>query len=301
MKQGKVAPAEGKLGIMVVGCGAVATTFMTGVLMARKGLAKPIGAMTQYDKIRVGKGKDKKYLHYKDIVPLADMNDIVFGTWDVYPQNAYQAAVYAEVLKAKDIEPVRDELEKIKPLKAAFDKNYAKRIDGDNVKQGLTRWEMVEELRKDIQNFRQEKGLKRVVVLWAASTEIYVPYQEDFHGTLEKLETAMKTDDREHIAPSMCYAYAALTEGCPFIMGAPNTTVDIPAMWELAEKTRMPIAGKDFKTGMTIPARCSDRDLLITRLPSTSRAYPMKIEKKAEAYRNFFAEAGFAVAEQNNR
>ena len=187
MKQGKVAPAEGKLGIMVVGCGAVATTFMTGVLMARKGLAKPIGAMTQYDKIRVGKDKDKKYLHYKDIVPLADMNDIVFGTWDVYPQNAYQAAVYAEVLKAKDIEPVRDELEKIKPLKAAFDKNYAKRIDGDNVKQGLTRWEMVEELRKDIQNFRQEKGLKRVVVLWAASTEIYVPYQEDFHGTLEKL------------------------------------------------------------------------------------------------------------------
>lgn len=134
MKQGKVAPAEGKLGIMVVGCGAVATTFMTGVLMARKGLAKPIGAMTQYDKIRVGKGNNKKYLHYKDIVPIADMNDIVFGTWDVYPQNAYQAAVYAEVLKAKDIEPVRSELEAIKPLKAAFDKNYAKRIDGDNVK-----------------------------------------------------------------------------------------------------------------------------------------------------------------------
>ena len=120
MKQGKVAPAEGKLGIMVVGCGAVATTFMTGVFMTRKGLAKPIGSMTQYDKIRVGKGTDKKYLHYKDIVPLADLNDIVFGTWDVYPQNAYQAAVYAEVLKAKDIEPVRDELEAIKPMKAAF-------------------------------------------------------------------------------------------------------------------------------------------------------------------------------------
>ena len=252
MKQGKVAPAEGKLGIMVVGCGAVTTTFMTGVLMARKGLAKPVGAMTQYDKIRVGKGKDKKYLHYKDIVPIADMNDIVFGTWDVYPQNAYQAAVYAEVLKAKDIEPVRDELEAIKPLKAAFDKNYAKRIDGDNVKQGVTRWGMVEELRKDIQNFKQEKGVSRVVVLWAASTEIYVPYEEAFHGTLEKLEAAMKADDREHIAPSMCYAYAALAEGCPFIMGAPNTTVDIPAMWELAEKTRMPIAGKDFKTGQTL-------------------------------------------------
>ena len=174
MKQGKVAPAEGKLGIMVVGCGAVATTFITGVLMARKGLAKPIGAMTQYDKIRVGKGNNKKYLHYKDIVPIADMNDIVFGTWDVYPQNAYQAAVYAEVLKAKDIEPVRSELEAIKPLKAAFDKNYAKRIDGDNVKKNLTRWQMVEELRKDIRNFKQETEVSRVVVLWAASTEIYV-------------------------------------------------------------------------------------------------------------------------------
>ena len=125
MEQTNVKPANGKLGIMVVGCGAVATTFMTGVLMARKGLAKPIGSMTQYDKIRVGKGDDKKYLHYGDIVPLAKLDDIVFGTWDVYPQNAYQAAVYAEVLKAKDIEPVRDELEAIKPMKAAFDKNYA--------------------------------------------------------------------------------------------------------------------------------------------------------------------------------
>ena len=125
MKQTNVKPAEGRLGIMVVGCGAVATTFMTGVLMTRKGLTKPIGSMTQYDKIRVGRGADKKYLHYKDIVPLANLDDIVFGTWDVYPQNAYQAAVYAEVLKAKDIEPVREELMAIKPLRAAFDRNYA--------------------------------------------------------------------------------------------------------------------------------------------------------------------------------
>ncbi len=252
MEHVNVKPAEGKLGIMVVGCGAVSTTFITGVLMARKGLAKPIGSVTQYDKIRVGKGENKKYLHYGDIVPLAKLDDIEFAVWDLYPQNAYQAAVYAEVLKAKDIEPVRDELEKIKPLKAAFDKNFAKRLDGDHVKDCKTRWDMVEALREDIRQFKVEKGVSRVVVIWAASTEIYVPYDENCHQTLAQLEKAMKEDDREHIAPSMCYAYAALTEGAPFVMGAPNTTVDIPAMWELAEKTHMPIAGKDFKTGQTL-------------------------------------------------
>ena len=252
MKQSTVAPAQGKLGILVVGCGAVSTTFMTGVLMARKGLAKPVGSMTQYDKMRVGRGADAKYLHYADIVPLAKLDDIVFGCWDVYPQNAYQAAMYAEVLKEKDINPVREELEQIVPMPAAFDKNYAKRLDGDNVKASLTRWEMVEALRKDIREFKAQKGCERVVVLWAASTEIYVPINEQVHYQLADLENAMKADDREHIAPSMCYAYAALSEGAPFIMGAPNTTVDIPAMWQLAEKTKMPIAGKDFKTGQTL-------------------------------------------------
>ena len=252
MKSLTVKPAQGKLGILVVGCGAVSTTFMTGVLMARKGLAKPVGSMTQYDKMRVGRGADAKYLHYADIVPLAKLDDIVFGCWDVYPQNAYQAAMYAEVLKEKDINPVRDELEQIVPMKAAFDKNYAKRLDGDNVKQGLTRWQMVEALRDDIRQFKADKGCDRVVVLWAASTEIYVPVDEKVHYQLSDLETAMKADDREHIAPSMCYAYAALSEGAPFIMGAPNTTVDIPAMWQLAEQTKMPIAGKDFKTGQTL-------------------------------------------------
>ena len=252
MKQSDVAPAQGKLGILVVGCGAVSTTFMTGVLMARKGLAKPVGSMTQYDKMRVGRGADARYLHYAAIVPLAKLDDIVFGCWDVYPQNAYQAAMYAEVLKEKDIEPVRSELEQIVPMPAAFDKNYAKRLDGDNVKAGLTRWQMVEALREDIRKFKADKGCERVVVLWAASTEIYVPVDEKVHYQLADLEAAMKADDREHIAPSMCYAYAALTEGAPFIMGAPNTTVDIPAMWQLAEKTKMPIAGKDFKTGQTL-------------------------------------------------
>ena len=252
MGKTNVKPANGKLGILVVGCGAVSTTFMTGVLMARKGLAKPVGSMTQYDKIRVGRGANKKYLHYGDIVPLAKLEDIVFGTWDVYPQNAYRAAVYAEVLQEKDIHPVRDELEKIVPMKAAFDKNFAKRLDGDHVKDVKTRWEMVEALREDIKRFKKENGCDRAVVVWAASTEIFVPYEERIHGTLEALEKAMKADDREHIAPSMCYAYAALMEQAPFVMGAPNTTIDIPAMWQLAEKTRMPIAGKDFKTGQTL-------------------------------------------------
>ena len=153
-----VKPAEGKLGIMIVGLGAVSSTFITGVLMARKGLAKPVGSMTQYDKIRVGKGADKKYLSYSEIVPLADLKDIEFGAWDVYPADAYRSAMYAEVLKEKDIEPVKDELVKIVPMKAAFDKNYAKRLDGDNVKDCKTRWEMVEALREDIRNFKKEHG-----------------------------------------------------------------------------------------------------------------------------------------------
>ena len=252
MSNPNVKPAEGKLGVMVVGLGAVTTTFMTGVLMARKGLAKPVGSMTQYDRIRVGEGADKKYLKYDEIAPIAKLDDIVFAAWDVYPANAYESAINAEVLKERDIEPVKDELVNIKPLPAAFDHNYAKRLDGDNIMHGKTRWEMVEQLRKDIRDFKAANKLDRVVVLWAASTEVYVPVDEEIHGTLATLEAAMKADDKEHIAPSMCYAYAALTEGAPFIMGAPNTTVDIPAMWELADKTKMPIAGKDFKTGQTL-------------------------------------------------
>ncbi len=245
-------PASGKLGVMCVGLGAVTTTMITGVLMARKGLAKPVGSMTQYDKIRVGKGENAKYLHYGEIVPLAELKDLVFGAWDVYPANAFESAVNAEVLRAKDILPVEDELKAIVPMKAAFDHNYAKRLDGTNVKDCKTRWEMVEALREDIRRFKAENDCDRVVVIWAASTEIYVPVDNEVHGTLAALEAAMKADDRDRIAPSMCYAYAALTEGAPFIMGAPNTTVDIPAMWELAEKTKMPIAGKDFKTGQTL-------------------------------------------------
>lgn len=237
---------------MTVGLGAVSTTFITGVLMARKGLAKPIGAVTQYAKIRVGRGADKQYKKMGDIISLASLDDIVFAAWDVYPANAFESAVNAEVLRAKDILPVQKELEAIVPMPAAFDCAYASRLDGDNVKPCATRWEMVEALREDIRRFKADNGLDRVVVLWAASTEVYVPIDEQVHYRLSDLEAAMKANDTERIAPSMCYAYAALVEGAPFVMGAPNTTIDIPAMWELAEKTKMPIAGKDFKTGQTL-------------------------------------------------
>ena len=252
MEKVNVKPATGKLGVLCVGLGAVTSTFMTGVLMVRKGLSKPVGSMTQYDKIRVGRGKDKQYKHYGEIVPLAGLDDLVFGAWDVYPVNAFEAAVNCEVLKAKDILPVKDELEKIVAMEAAFDHDYASRLDGTNVKACKSRWEMVERLREDIRNFKAANGCERIVVIWAASTEIYVPVNEKVHGSLAALEQAMKEDDRKHVAPSMCYAYAALSEGAPFIMGAPNTTVDIPAMWELAEKVKLPIAGKDFKTGQTL-------------------------------------------------
>ncbi|MBP5220693.1 MAG: inositol-3-phosphate synthase [Bacteroidaceae bacterium] len=252
MANQNVKPATGKLGVMVVGLGAVSSTFMTGVLMARKGLAKPVGSMTQYDKIRVGKGADKQYKKYGDIVSIASLNDIVFGAWDVYPANAYESAINCEVLKEKDINPVKDELEKIVPFKAAFDKNYAKRLDGNNVKDCKDRMDMAEQIRADIRKFKADNNCDRIVVLWAASTEVYVPVDEKIHATVASLEAAMKANDTEHVAPSMCYAYAALKEGAPFIMGAPNTTVDIPAMWELAEQTKMPIAGKDFKTGQTL-------------------------------------------------
>ncbi len=252
MNNPNVKPADGKLGIMVVGLGAVTSTFMTGVLMARKGLAKPVGSMTQMDKIRVGKGADKKYLSYSEIVPMAQLSDVVFGAWDVYPANAFQSAMYAQVLQEKDILPVKDELEKIVPMPAAFDKNFAKRLDGDNVKKCKDRWDMVEQLRADIRKFKADNGCSRIVVAWAASTEIYVAPNMKVHDTLAHLEAAMKANDTVNIAPSMCYAYAALAEGAPFVMGAPNTTVDIPAMWEMSEKLCVPIAGKDFKTGQTL-------------------------------------------------
>ena len=248
MEKMQVKEAKGKLGVLVVGVGgAVSTTMITGVLAARKGLAKPIGSITQMATMRVQAGEKP----IKEIVPLADLSDIVFGGWDIFPDNAYEAASYAEVLKEKDLKLVKEELEAIKPMPAAFDHNWAKRLNGTHIKQAATRWEMVEQLRADIRAFKTEHACERMAVLWAASTEIYIPMSED-HQSLASLEKAMKENHTETISPSMCYAYAAIAEGAPFIMGAPNLCVDIPAMWEFSKQQCVPIAGKDFKSGQTL-------------------------------------------------
>ena len=236
---------------MSVGLGAVTTTFITGTLMYRKGLTVPGGSVIEMAKIRVGRGEAKQYKKIKDIVPVAPMQSLEFAAWDIFEEDAYQAALHADVLKQRDIDPVREELEAIKPLTAAFDKNFVTRLQGDNVKQG-TRWELVEQLRADIRNFKAERGCDRAVVIWAASTEKYIPYNEVVHKNLADLEAAMKANDCEHISPSMCYAYAAIAEGAPFVMGAPNLCIDIPAMWDFAKQQNVPIAGKDFKTGQTL-------------------------------------------------
>lgn len=219
--------------------------------MARKGLAQPVGSLSQLATMRVGKGKDMEYKKITDVVSLSHLNDIVFGAWDIFSENAYEAAIHAEVLKERDINPVKDELEAIKPMPAVFDQDFVKRLHGTHVKQGATRWDLTEQLREDIRNFKAANNCERVVVIWAASTEVYLPLGEE-HMTLAALEKAMKENNTEKIAPSMCYAYAAVAEGCPFIMGAPNLCVDTPAMWELSKKTNTPIAGKDFKTGQTL-------------------------------------------------
>ena len=253
--------AKGKLGVLCVGLGAVSTTLITGTLMVRKGLSNPVGSFTQLGKMRVGRGDQKQYKHVGDIVPLVNLNDIVFGAWDVFTDNAYESARYCQVLKPEDIEPVRDELEQIKPMKACFDPDFARNLvdpQFGRVPDPLwampadTRWNYAQNLRHDIQTFKKENGCSRVIVFWIASTEKYTPRNEKVHGSLSDFEAAMKADDREHISPSMIYAYAALMEGCPFIMGAPNVCVDIPAMFELSKKQGLPIVGKDFKSGQTM-------------------------------------------------
>ena len=253
MEKSNVKPAEGKLGILCVGLGAVSSTFINGTLMIRKGLGVPVGSITQLAKIRVGKGADAQYKHVSEIVSMPTLDDIVFGAWDILPDNAFESSMHAEVLRDRDIYPVKDELEKIVPMKGVYDPNYVKALEGTWVKDPkATRWELMEQVREDIRNFNEKNGCSRIVVIWAASTEIYVPRFAAVHDDLDAFEAAMKADDREHISPSMCYAYAALAEGAPFIMGAPNTCLDFPAMWQFAEKTQMPIAGKDFKTGQTM-------------------------------------------------
>ena len=249
MKQ-TVQPAEGKLGILIPGLGAVATTLIAGVIATNKGLAQPIGALTQTGHIRLGKRTENRYPKIKDFVPLAKLEDIVFGGWDVYEDDVYQAASVAKVLDQHLLDSIKAELEVIKPMTAVFDKSYVQNLDGKNVKSAPTKWDLAEEVIKDIENFKKAHNLSRVVVLWCGSTEKYFEASE-IHQSVAAFEAALKAND-ERIAPSMVYAYAALKIGVPYVNGAPNLTVDIPAMVELAKTTKTPIAGKDFKTGQTL-------------------------------------------------
>lgn len=247
--ENNVKPANGKLGILIPGLGAVATTLIAGVEAVNKGLSKPIGALTQMGNIRLGKRTENRYPKINEFVPLANLKDIVWGGWDVYSDNVYEAAVNAEVLERSLLDSVKAELESVKPMTAAFDKNYAKNLDGTHVKTG-TRLEMANELIEDIKNFQEQNGLDRIVVLWCGSTEVYFE-ESEVHQSIVAFEQGLANDDKL-IAPSMLYAYAALKLGVPFVNGAPNLTVDIPALVELAKYTETPIAGKDFKTGQTL-------------------------------------------------
>jgi myo-inositol-1-phosphate synthase len=246
----EIRAAKGKLGVLTPGMGAVATTTYAGVFAMRRGLAKPIGSLTQMGHIRLGKRTAKRNPLVKDFVPLAGLEDLVFGGWDPIPDNAYQAAVKAGVLEARDLEPIRAELEAIRPMPAVFDQSYVKRLDGPNVKKGASKWDLAQQLIADIDRFKEENGCDRLVMVWCASTEAYRE-PTDAHKSLRAFEAALKKSDPA-IAPSQIYAYAALTRGVPFANGAPNLTVDTPALMELAMEKRVPVCGKDFKTGQTL-------------------------------------------------
>jgi myo-inositol-1-phosphate synthase len=247
----QVAPAKGKLGVLCVGLGAVATTFIAGVELIRRGKAKPIGSLTQMGTIRLGKRTEGRAPLIKEFVPLADLNDLVFGAWDPVPDNAYQSCLHCGVLdKYEHVEPIKDFLQGITPMPAAFDQNYVKRLEGKNVKQGRTRKELAEALRKDIRDFKAKHQCDRLVMVWCASTEIFIQ-PGPAHQTLAAFEKAMETNDAS-IAPSMLYAYAAIMEGIPFANGAPNLTCDVPALEQLAKDKGVAIGGKDFKTGQTM-------------------------------------------------
>ena len=246
-----IAPAKGKLGVMLVGLGAVSTTFIAGVETVRRGRGLPIGSLSQMGTIRLGKRTEKRSPKIREFVPLADLKDLVFTAWDPIPDDAYTAAVKAGVLdRHEHLEPIRDFLQGIKPLPAAFDQYYVKRLQGTNVKRGKTKRELAEQLREDIRSFRKTTGVSRVVIVWCASTEVFIT-PGPAHQSLAAFEKAMEQNDPA-IAPSMLYAYAALMENVPFANGAPNLTVDVPALERLAEERKLPIGGKDFKTGQTM-------------------------------------------------
>jgi myo-inositol-1-phosphate synthase len=244
-----IRPAAGRLGVLTPGLGAVATTFMAGVESVRKGHSKPIGSLTQMATIRLGKRTEQRSPLIKDFVPLAGLEDIVFGAWDPIPDDALTAARKAGVLEEKDLAPIADFLSAIKPMPAVFDNKYVTRINGSNVKKGKTKRDLAEQLRQDIRDFKAKHKLDRVVVVWCASTEIFIKPGPQ-HATVEQFEKAMERND-DAISPSMLYAYAAIMEGVPYANGAPNLAVDTPALIQLSIDKGVPIMGKDFKTGQT--------------------------------------------------
>lgn len=241
---------RGKLGVLLPGLGAVATTFIAGVQMVRNGQSKPFGSLTQMGTIRLGKRTEKRTPKIKDFVPLADLHDLVFAGWDIFPDNCYESAVKAGVLEVSDLEKVKDELAAIRPMAAVFSRDYVRRLDGPNVKKAATKYDLAKMLMDDIERFRTQEGLDRLVMVWCASTEVFMR-QEAVHQDIRSFEKGLK-ENHPAIAPSMIYAYAAIMSGVPFANGAPNLTVDIPALIQLAREKRVPIAGKDFKTGQTL-------------------------------------------------
>jgi myo-inositol-1-phosphate synthase len=245
-----VAPPKGKLGVLTPGMGAVSTTFMAGVELVRRGQAVPVGSLTQMGTIRLGKRTDGRTPKIKDFVQLTKLDDLVFGGWDVFADDAYQAAAKAGVLDAKDLSKAEKFLKGIKPMKAVFDQNYVKNLTGPNVKKGKTKMDLAEQLRQDIRDFKKRNKLDRLVMVWCGSTEVFMK-PEEVHKDLASFEKAMKAN-HSAIAPSMVYAYAAISEGVPFANGAPNLTVDIPALEDYAKSKNVPIGGKDFKTGQTL-------------------------------------------------
>jgi myo-inositol-1-phosphate synthase len=246
----EVGKAEGKLGVLLVGLGAVSSTFIAGVELLKKGVGKPIGSLTQLGTIRLGKRTDKRTPRIRDFVPLAGLEDLVFGAWDIFPDNAYQAALRAGVIEPALADQVRSEIEAVVPWPGVFDREYVKRLDGTHVKRGASKLDLANQVMEDIRAFRAAVGAARLVMIWCASTESYLR-PGPVHSSLARFEQGLRQDDPT-IAPSMVYAYAALSLGIPFANGAPNLTVDIPAMTELAERNRVPVCGKDFKTGQTL-------------------------------------------------
>jgi myo-inositol-1-phosphate synthase len=245
-----IKPAKGKLGVLMPGMGAVATTFIAGVEAIRTGIAKPIGSLTQMGTIRLGRRTEDRVPAIKDFVELAALEDIEFGGWDIFEDNCYEAACNAGVLDRTLLDQVKEQLEAIKPMPAVFDKRYVKKLDGPNVKKGENWWEMAEQLKADFERFKKEKNVDRLVMVWCGSTEIYME-PKPVHQTMQAFEEGLKNNDPD-IAPSMVYAYAAISSHIPYANGAPNLSGDIPALVELARELRVPIGGKDFKTGQTL-------------------------------------------------